>query len=197
MDPTYSEDEAEAILKRAVSAKGERVSRDRLEHMARELGVSEAELRQAEIQVRTERLQAEELRAFRAHSRQEFVAHLTVYLAVNVGLFVMDYMGDRQIDWAFWPVLGWGIAVAIHLGTFLFPSTSESKKEFEKWKQTQVENLGPQVRRTLDDLAVQEVGALDAVDRLQQQLGLTTTEAKLAVDAYNAENGNVFSQLRS
>jgi hypothetical protein len=45
---------------------------------------------------------------------QAFYIHLVVYLAVNVGLFAIDVIGDGSLDWAFWPALGWGIGLAAH-----------------------------------------------------------------------------------
>jgi hypothetical protein len=54
----------------------------------------------------------------RARKRVEeikgFYTHLVVYLTVNAFLFVLDLMTDRGNWWFYWPLLGWGIFVAIN-----------------------------------------------------------------------------------
>lgn len=59
----------------------------------------------------------DEQRYARAKSRVEelrgFYAHLAVYLIVNAGLILIDLLsGDGW--WFYWPLLGWGIGLAVH-----------------------------------------------------------------------------------
>lgn len=63
---------------------------------------------------------------------KEFYIHLTVYVAVNIMLFVMCMLSDPKETWFIFPLLGWGVAVAIH-GAVVFlggkgGSTWEDKK---------------------------------------------------------------------
>jgi hypothetical protein len=43
-----------------------------------------------------------------------FYTHLTVYLLVNLFLFALNMLTSPDRLWFFWPLLGWGIAVALH-----------------------------------------------------------------------------------
>lgn len=56
----------------------------------------------------------------RAAAQREFYGHLTAYLLVSVLLVVIDVVGRTSgttflgLDWAFWPIGGWGVAVMLH-----------------------------------------------------------------------------------
>jgi hypothetical protein len=61
----------------------------------------------------------------RAHQRvvklKAFYGHLTVYLAVNTMLHAINLFGSHRY-WAIWPLLGWGIAIALQAAaTFNWP----------------------------------------------------------------------------
>jgi hypothetical protein len=60
--------------------------------------------------------QAEE----RADALLDFYQHLGSYLLVNSGLVLLDLWQGGGLNWAFWPLLGWGIGIAAHaLRTFV------------------------------------------------------------------------------
>lgn len=50
----------------------------------------------------------------RVEALRGFYIHLTVYIVVNIGLFLIDTLATPGNLWFFWPLAGWGIAVAIH-----------------------------------------------------------------------------------
>ncbi len=54
----------------------------------------------------------------RARKRVEeikgFYTHLVIYVVVNLFLFALNFITDRGNWWFYWPLLGWGIAVAIN-----------------------------------------------------------------------------------
>ena len=54
----------------------------------------------------------------RAEKRVEdikgFYIHLGIYLTVNAMLFLIDLVASRDSVWFYWPLLGWGVAVAIN-----------------------------------------------------------------------------------
>lgn len=49
----------------------------------------------------------------RRTARRTFGPHLTTYLFVNLLLFIVDAQQPGSW-WFFWPLIGWGIAVADH-----------------------------------------------------------------------------------
>lgn len=61
----------------------------------------------------------------------DFIMHFGTYLAINGFLFFIDSR-KGGIDWAYWPLCAWGIAVAIHLVS-LFAHGEDKEAEFQKW----------------------------------------------------------------
>ena len=59
-----------------------------------------------------------EIKYLKAKERVEalrgFYIHLTVYVIVNLGLFIINMMTSPETLWFIWPLMGWGIAVALH-----------------------------------------------------------------------------------
>ena len=79
--------------------------------------------------------QSPEYRAARSQVRtlRGFYAHLSVYLAVNAGLLVINLFSSPGRLWVVWPLAGWGIGVVIHgasvfLGGRLLGAEWEARK---------------------------------------------------------------------
>lgn len=45
---------------------------------------------------------------------RDFYIHLTVYVIVNAGLFLLDLITSPGSFWFFWPLAGWGIGLIMH-----------------------------------------------------------------------------------
>lgn len=43
-----------------------------------------------------------------------FYTHLIIYLIMVPTFFVIDLMSSPQLQWAWWPIMGWGIGVFFH-----------------------------------------------------------------------------------
>ena len=66
----------------------------------------------------------------RAEAKLGFYTHLGVYVAVNSLLTAINLITLGRYSWAMWPLMGWGLAVAIHaLRTFIFPGDSAIKEQ--------------------------------------------------------------------
>lgn len=50
----------------------------------------------------------------RAGEIRGFYQHLVTYLIVNAVLFVINRLTSPGYFWFVWPLLGWGIGVALH-----------------------------------------------------------------------------------
>ncbi len=62
----------------------------------------------------------------RAKRKLDFYNHLLIYVIVNAMLFAINVISSPGDYWFFWPLLGWGVAVAIHaVKTFMMPPDSE------------------------------------------------------------------------
>jgi hypothetical protein len=132
----YKEEDAEAILRLAsqgldVGA----VSRANLLASAAELGISVEALEQAERSVMFQRADSELRSQFKRRVHGEFYTHLVVYLTVNLFLIAINALTGLQDFWAIWPILGWGLAVALHCGVIFVKSPDAFEREFERWKE--------------------------------------------------------------
>ena len=59
----------------------------------------------------------------RARELRDFYGHLAVYLLVCVGLVFIDLVTGSGLNWAYWPAMGWGIAIGIHALTVMSSAT--------------------------------------------------------------------------
>ena len=50
----------------------------------------------------------------RVEARRSLTSHVLFFVVINAGLFALDGFSDGRIDWAWWPLLGWGIGLASH-----------------------------------------------------------------------------------
>ena len=89
-------------------------------------------------QQRCERALAE-VRALRG-----FWIHLIIYVSVNLGLLVIDWVTDPPgLTWFYFPLVGWGIALLIHAG-IVFGAGQVLGAE---WEQRKVRELMDQGRQ--------------------------------------------------
>ena len=63
-------------------------------------------------------MNTEEIKYQKAKERVEaikgFYKHLTVYVVVNLFLFSINMIVSPDVLWFIWPLMGWGIAIALH-----------------------------------------------------------------------------------
>lgn len=79
----------------------------------------------------------------RVRQLRGFYSHLSVYLAVNAGLLLINLFSSPGRLWVVWPLAGWGIALLIHAaGVFL-----GSRWLGAEWERRKVEKLMEQRRR--------------------------------------------------
>ena len=50
----------------------------------------------------------------RVEALRRFYVHLTAYVLVNLLLCTINLLTSPDSLWFYWPLLGWGIAVALH-----------------------------------------------------------------------------------
>jgi hypothetical protein len=72
----------------------------------------------------------------RVKALRDFYTHLAMYLAVNLGLFAINMVTNREHLWFFWPLIGWGIGVLIHAISLMFESPLS-----ERWEERKVHQL--------------------------------------------------------
>jgi len=81
---------------------------------------------------------------------KDFYGHLLVYVVVNIGIFLINYIVSPGTYWFYWVLIGWGIGLAVHwiqvfgIGKFLDKQWEEKKvkeimKEMEDLEESQKE----------------------------------------------------------
>lgn len=83
----------------------------------------------------------EQERYLRARTRvqqlRNFYVHAAVYVFVNLLLLLINLLTDPFSLWFYWPLLGWGIALAVH--AFLVYGVGGTwEKEWEERKIRQI-----------------------------------------------------------
>ncbi len=77
----------------------------------------------------------EELRSIarrRVEDRIGFYIHFAVYVAVNIGLFLMWFFAGGGFPWFIIPMAFWGVGVAAHgIGVFFVQGYTDRKMEEE------------------------------------------------------------------
>ena len=73
-----------------------------------------------------------------AHARVQaikgFYIHVSVFVLVNIGLFVINLLTGEGW-WFYWPLIGWGIGLGAHaLGVFGFGGGGPWGQEWEERK---------------------------------------------------------------
>ena len=69
----------------------------------------------------------------RVEAKYGFYVHLSVYLAVNLLLIIINLSTPSEGLWFIYPLMGWGIGVIFHaLSVFVFSSTLITEKMIEK-----------------------------------------------------------------
>ncbi len=184
----YEEDEAEEILRLAAqkSAVGG-MSRERLLATAAELGISPEAVEEAERTVTVHRREVEVRSDYDRHVKGEFYSHLSAYVVVNAFLIGMNFFTDGRIDWAIWPLLGWGIGIASHFSNAFIKRSSDYEESYEKWKARREERLSG--RGTASELVhewlTQHPGDTKGAARyVRQHLDLRGREAKSVVERH-------------
>lgn len=131
----YSDDEVEAILRRALEQQlddEDGFARDEVVAAAREVGLDEGAIDRAIHEIESER-DDEALRArLLRNERESWLRHFVTYLVIIGGLVGMHLLGFVGA-WVAWAAFGWGIGLAMHtFKAFRGPTEEDVEKERER-----------------------------------------------------------------
>jgi hypothetical protein len=116
----YSNEEVQQILRQASMLQGrDAISPEQLAELAAEVGISTEVLRQAEQAWLNERQERRQQAQLQAGHRLGFRLHLIPYIGVSLLLVIINLSTTPRIYWSLYPILGWGVGVAIH-GAYVF-----------------------------------------------------------------------------
>jgi hypothetical protein len=135
--PHYTDEEANDILQRAIDKMPleDAMSREQLESIATEIGVSVEALRKAEDDIARESAGDAERRAFVSSRRRPFLWHSLAFALVAALLLAFADLSDPGIHFAFNLVfLTWAAALVVHGFRALQTRGVPFQTEFAAWR---------------------------------------------------------------
>ncbi len=144
-DALITEEDVDEVLKLALRKQGraDQDLRARLVEAAEELGISPAELLQAEEEYALCKEERKEFHEFKQRQVREFREHFFAYIIINSLLVAINWITAGTVNWAIWPILGWGIGLAFHAWGSLNSGSESFQEEFSNFRRRR--------RRKLDE----------------------------------------------
>lgn len=143
-DALRSDDDVDEILKLALRKQGRADAdlRSRLSAAAEELGITPAELAEAEAEYAVTKEEQKEFVEFRGRQVREFREHFFAYVVINLLLVGINIFTEGTVGWAVWPILGWGIGLAFHAWGALNTGSESFQEEFAAWRRKRNKRRG-------------------------------------------------------
>jgi hypothetical protein len=143
MPDFYNEEQVQQILHKAIARKGARqdLTRDQVREIAADLGISDTDFAIAEQEWLNQSVQDRERIVFDTYKKKKFRDHLLKYALVNAFLIGINLLTSNNVSWAFYPLLGWGLAVALDAWATYQTDSTEYEKQFEQWSRQQKRSL--------------------------------------------------------
>jgi len=136
----YDEEQVAQILHHALSQRNstpQKLSLEQISEIAAELGVSRADFLVAEQQWRSQELQNTELARFDTFKQRKFRDGVLKYAIVNGFLVTIDLFSSGHLTWAAYPLMFWGLGIALDAWATYQKNSSEYAKQFGKWQRKQ------------------------------------------------------------
>ncbi len=139
MPDYYTEEQVQQILHKAIARKsqGQDLSRNQVREIAAELGISDADFAIAEQDWLNQSLQDRERVDYDVYRKKKFRDHLLKYALVNAFLIGINLLTSGSVSWAVYPLLGWGLAVALDAWATYQTDSQEYEKQFQQWLRQQ------------------------------------------------------------
>jgi hypothetical protein len=129
---TYSNEEMERILQRALEKRAGAMSHQQLVEVAKELGLSEHDIERAVVEESERGGYERAKQAWLQRQKSKFYEHLASYVGVNAFLFAINWFTSPNHLWFIYPLCGWGLGLAMDaVGTF-FPNEKDIDKAVRK-----------------------------------------------------------------
>ena len=73
----------------------------------------------------------------RVQDTRDLYIHIGVYVIVNSALFAINMITSPDTLWFFWPLLGWGVGLALHIFSFV----TEGRLLGPEWEERKVREI--------------------------------------------------------
>ncbi len=136
---TYSEEQVDQILRYALARKtnGQDLTRQQVYEIASDMGVSEADFLAAVQEWQSKQAVRKEQVEFDKYRKKSFKSNLLKFAIVNSFLVALNFVTSGRIGWAIYPLLFWGLAVALDAWVTYQSESEEYEKQFQKWLRKQ------------------------------------------------------------
>ena len=191
----YSDDEADQILR--VAAKQTTTggfNRDRLVSMAAELGISEEDVKRAEIQVAEQRELDEDRELYKAKRKRDLFSEVSSWASTAALLFGINFLTGPGNWWCQWPIGIWGIFVVKDVleRVLITPATNEAN--FQRWREKRSKKeaekaLGGNSAEELFERIESESGGDkgEAINLFRKYTGSGRSQATEAIENYERQ----------
>ena len=78
-------------------------------------------------------LTAEDRASKRAKEWTELTWHVAAFAIVNGFLWAIDIAQGGGLNWAFWPTIGWGIALAFHVASYVMDANDQGGRKYQEF----------------------------------------------------------------
>jgi hypothetical protein len=113
----YSDSEVREIIDRALQAQGDgspSVDHSDLVAIGEQIGISPQAMTRAAQEVATAKLDTAALGAIKSRRRKWLAAHAASFAVINGLLFTVNFLTTPGEWWALFPIVFWGLALALH-----------------------------------------------------------------------------------
>ncbi len=152
MRQSYSQDDVQQILQRAITLRteGGEFSRQQLMEMAQEIGIPLTDLEAAEQEWTTLQSAYQEEQDFQRFQQERLASQAIRFGIVNVFLFSLDWVIAPGFTFAQYVFLGWGLKLSLDTWKVFQVDSEQYEKEFERWRQRrQFKRLRREVGQTV------------------------------------------------
>ena len=145
---SYQQEDLQEILNLAITRQGNSAefTREQLEEIAEDMGISSIDLRLAEQEWLTRQDQHRQKQEFNLYRRRQWQKKFISYALTNGFLITLNLAFAGQISWA-WYILGfWSLSLGIHTWSVFKPSSGDYEEAFLAWQRKQ------QIKQTVSSL---------------------------------------------
>ncbi len=136
---TYSEDQVDQILRYALAKKtnGQNLTKQQIYEIASDMGISETDFLASVQEWQSTQVVRKEQVEFDRYKQKALKSNVLKYAIVNSFLVALNLLTSGKIGWAVYPLLFWGLAVAMDAWSTYQKESDEYEKQFQKWLRKQ------------------------------------------------------------
>jgi hypothetical protein len=136
---SYQQEDIQQILNLAIArqASSGEFSREQLEEIATELGISTQTLREAEQEWLVKQGSQQQRQEFNLYRRRQLQQRGAKFLIFNSFLVGLNFISAGVLSWSLYILLFWGLGLALNTWNTLQMQGEEYEQAFQRWNRKQ------------------------------------------------------------